>query len=291
MTLEALYRCGRRELAEAGVDSPAFDAMALFTRRFGLDRQALLLHGEQEAEKEKAEVYLADVRERAAGRPLQYILGEWPFLDMTLAVGEGVLAPREETELLVREGAARWRREHGDHAPARAADLCSGSGAVALGLAGAFPAAEVYAVENFPAAFRYLETNIARTGRHVTPLRLDVLRPESAAQLAPVELLAANPPYVRCGEIPGLQRELQREPRAALDGGGDGLVFYRAIASLWVPRLVPGGVCAVEIGEDQAAPVRALFEAAGLEAVETTKDFNGFDRVVTARRPRTRPEQ
>ena len=110
MTLEALYRCGRRELAEAGVDSPAFDARALFTRRFGLDRQALLLHGEQEAEKEKTEAYLADVRERAAVRPLQYILGEWPFLDMTLAVGEGVLAPREETELLVREGAARWRR-------------------------------------------------------------------------------------------------------------------------------------------------------------------------------------
>ena len=144
MTLEALYRCGRRELAEAGVDSPAFDAMTLFTRRFGLDRQALLLHGEQEAEREKTEAYLADVRERAAGRPLQYILGEWPFLDMTLAVGEGVLAPREETELLVREGAARWQREHGDHAPARAADLCSGSGAVALGLAGAFPAAEVF---------------------------------------------------------------------------------------------------------------------------------------------------
>ena len=76
MTLEALYRCGRRELAEAGVDSPAFDTMALFTRRFGLDRQALLLHGEQEAEKEKAEVYLADVRERAAGRFLRRLLAQ-----------------------------------------------------------------------------------------------------------------------------------------------------------------------------------------------------------------------
>ena len=82
--------------------------------------------------------------------------------------------------------------------------------------------------------------------------------------------------------MPSLQKEIQYEPRAALDGGGDGLVFYRAIAAHWVPCLARGGVCAVEIGEDQAQAVSELFRQAGLSQVEVTKDFNGFDRVVTA---------
>lgn len=285
MTLEQTYREGRRRLEQAGIDSPAFDAVCLFEQCFGLDRQGLILHGNEPAGEEPARRFFASVDERAKGRPLQYLLGVWPFLDMELAVGEGVLAPREETELLVREGAARLRREHpqtGTGEGLRIADLCSGSGAVALGLAGEFPAAFVRAVECFPAAFRYLTENICRTGRKVEPVRLDVLRPESAAGFAGLHLLAANPPYVSCGEIPSLQREIHFEPRAALDGGGDGLVFYRAIAAHWIPCLTAGGVCAVEIGENQAEAVAELFQRAGLSRVEVTKDFNDYDRVVTA---------
>lgn len=286
MTLEETYRAGRRELMEAGIESPAFDAVCIFEKYFGLDRQGLILRGREEAGEEASHAFFGSIRERAAGRPLQYILGVWPFLDMELAVGEGVLAPREETELLVREGAARLRRElpgAGDGEGLLIADLCSGSGAVALGLAGEFPAASVRAVERFPAAYSYLTENIRRTGRRVTPLSLDVLRPESADAFSGLSLLAANPPYVTCEEIDGLQRELHHEPRSALDGGGDGLVFYRAIAAHWIPCLAPGGVCAVEIGENQAAAVSGLFAQAGLTRIEVTKDFNGFDRVVTGR--------
>ena len=156
MTLEETYRAGRRELMEAGIESPAFDAVCIFEKYFGLDRQGLILRGREEAGEEASRAFFGSIRERAAGRPLQYILGVWPFLDMELAVGEGVLAPREETELLVREGAARLRRElpgAGDGEGLLMADLCSGSGAVALGLAGEFPAASVRAVERFPAAY------------------------------------------------------------------------------------------------------------------------------------------
>ena len=106
MTLEETYRAGRRELMEAGIESPAFDAVCIFEKYFGLDRQGLILRGREEAGEEASRAFFGSIRERAAGRPLQYILGVWPFLDMELAVGEGVLAPREETELLVREGAA-----------------------------------------------------------------------------------------------------------------------------------------------------------------------------------------
>lgn len=92
--------------------------------------------------------------------------------------------------------------------------------------------------------------------------------------------MVSNPPYVEAGAIAGLQKEVQREPRTALDGGEDGLVFYRAIAQLWVPRLKPGGVAAVEIGEEQAQAVTELFRDAGVREIEVRKDFNGLDRVV-----------
>ena len=183
MTLEETYRAGRRELMEAGIESPAFDAVCIFEKYFGLDRQGLILRGREEAGEEASRAFFGSIRERAAGRPLQYILGVWPFLDMELAVGEGVLAPREETELLVREGAARLRRElpgAGDGEGLLIADLCSGSGAVALGLAGEFPAASVRAVERFPAAYSYLTENIRRTGRAAPGKRRRFFRPFAA---------------------------------------------------------------------------------------------------------------
>ncbi|MDC0700802.1 peptide chain release factor N(5)-glutamine methyltransferase, partial [Blautia wexlerae] len=119
---------------------------------------------------------------------------------------------------------------------------------------------------------------------NVTPLQLDVLEPFSAAGLGALDAVVSNPPYVRAEEIPQLQAEVRREPRTALDGGADGLLFYRAIVDLWLPKLKPGGVAAVEIGEEQGGPVQELFERAGLEYVKVVKDFNGLDRVVVGSR-------
>lgn len=283
MTLEQVYRAGKKELEKAGLDSPAFDAMCLFRQAFGMDRQALIMEGAAPAEEAKAAAFEEAVRQRAEGRPLQYILGRWPFLDMELRVGEGVLTPREETELLVRTAAGLLRRQQpacGRGEGLSLLDLCAGTGAVALGLAGEFPAARVQAAEWYPQACEYLQENIRLTGRAVESLRLDVLDPASPEAFSGLALLTANPPYVASGEIPSLQREVQREPRTALDGGGDGLLFYRAIAARWLACLAPGGVCAVEIGEGQGEAVTALFRSAGLEQTEIFQDFNRLDRVV-----------
>ncbi|WP_050697184.1 peptide chain release factor N(5)-glutamine methyltransferase [Anaeromassilibacillus senegalensis] len=281
MTLRETYQKGKMLLQDAENEVPAFDAICLFQKTFGLDRQQLILHGEQAAKPEQAEAFLALCGERAQGRPLQYILGEWPFMDFTLTVGEGVLCPREETELLVYTAAERLKGRRNIHA----VDLCGGSGAVALGLASLLPEAEIACVERYEEAYRYLEENIRRTGfSNVTPLRLDVLEPSSAVRLEALDAIVSNPPYVRAEEIPQLQAEVRREPRTALDGGADGLLFYRAIVNLWLPKLKPGGVAAVEIGENQGGPVQELFECAGLEYVKVIKDFNGLDRVVVGSR-------
>ena len=135
-------------------------------------------------------------------------------------------------------------------------------------------------------AFSFLEQNTRRFGEgRVRPVRGDVLDAGAAEALLPhsVDVLISNPPYVRAGEISYLQPEVQQEPHSALDGGQDGLVFYRAIADYWIPRVKPGGVVAVEIGEEQAQDVCRLFQEAGVTELCVHQDLAGLDRAITGR--------
>lgn len=281
MTLGEVYRRGKKILEDAENESPAFDAGCLFEKAFGLDRQERILQSSKEADAQKAQACFSMARERAAGRPLQYILGEWPFLDFTLKVGEGVLIPREETELLVRTAAEMLKSVR----KPEIADLCSGTGAVALGLAELLPGAEVTAAEKYLQAMQYLRKNIAETKiQGVTAVEADVLSSAAAEKFPSLDGIVSNPPYVRRKEISGLQEEVRQEPREALDGGEDGLMFYRAIAKIWLPKLKPGGIAAVEIGEKQARAVVELFSE-GLMNIRVLRDFSGLDRVVCGVRP------
>lgn len=283
MTCRQLYLEARRRLSQAGIDSPGVDAALLSHRFLGLDRPGLALHGEEEPAPEQAAAFLQAVEERAARRPLQYILGEWEFLGLPLAVGEGVLCPREDTAVLVETLAQGLE---GRPAP-RGLDLCAGTGAVGLGLVSLVPGLSVQCVELSEKALPYLEENLRRHGRgRASALAGDMLSPELARSFAPgsLDFLASNPPYIETGELASLQPEVRREPSLALDGGADGLVFYRAIASLWLPLVKPGGLAAVEIGESQGQAVSQIFQQAGLTDVETVKDWAGLDRVVWGRR-------
>ncbi len=277
MTIGEIYHLGKSRLAQAGNESPAFDAACLMKLIFELDRQRLLLRSGEPAGDEKKEEYFQKIEERASGRPLQYIVGKWPFLDLELAVGEGVLIPREETELLVHTAAELLKK----HPSPRIIDLCSGTGAVALGLASLLPDSKITAAELYEQACAFLARNCEETGYgNVAFLRLDILDPKSAERFSGLDGIVSNPPYVKEDELAGLQIEVKREPQTALAGGADGLDFYRAIARLWIPRLKPGGIAAVEIGEGQAEDVRVLFEQAGLSEIKIYRDFNGIERVV-----------
>ena len=161
------------------------------------------------------------------------------------------------------------------------------TGAVALGLRTLLPQAEVLCLELSDRAFPYLEENLRRHGKGLAAARKgDVLSPALAGEFVPgsLDFIASNPPYIETGELPGLQPEVRREPALALDGGADGLVFYRAIVQLWAPLVKPGGLVAVEIGESQGPAVARLFQQAGLTAVETARDWAGLDRVVSGLR-------
>lgn len=279
MTCRELYSLCRKTLSSAGIDSPGNEAVLLAEHFLGLDRPGLAVHGDKIPAPEQEQAFLRAVSERAARRPLQYILGQWDFLGLTLAVGEGVLVPREDTAVLVEALAEKLK----DTASPRGLDLCAGTGAVGLGLCSLLESAEVLCLEISAQAFPFLKENIAAHPQYrARAVKSDILRPAAAAEFAPgsLDFIASNPPYIKSGELPGLQAEVQKEPALALDGGQDGLTFYRAITELRIPLLKPGGVLAVEIGEGQAQDVRGLFQNKGLSSLEVRKDWAGLDRCV-----------
>lgn len=279
VTYADLYTAVEAQLRDAGCDSPGFEAGCLLEDLGGLPRGHSPRHDQTAVPAARERTIRAAAAQRAEGRPLQYILGQWDFLNLTLSVGEGVLIPRPETELLCEAAAARLPRVPVPQEGRRVLDLCAGSGCVSLGLTSLYPAASVTAVELSPAAFRYLEENLYRyPGSRVWPIRADVLT-DAPCFGGCYQAVVSNPPYIPSDELPTLMREVRREPRMALDGG-DGYRFYRAIAQQWVPKLCPGGFCAVEVGQGQAQTVAALWKGAGLTGLEILPDLAGIDRVV-----------
>ena len=282
MTAQKLFSWARQTLSKAGVDSPDFDAKELIFHFLGLSREELIIKKEFVPPKAAQEAFQTAVLQRAGRRPLQYILGEWEFMGISLSVGEGVLIPREDTAVLVEELHFRL----GEKKAPMGLDLCAGSGAAALGLCKLRPDASAMCLELSESALVYLQRNLSAYPQYrVTSRQEDILLPPRGFGEGSLDFLLSNPPYIAKGELPFLQREVQKEPEMALNGGEDGLVFYRAIASLWLPLLRPGGVFAVEIGETQGEQVSALFSGAGAKNLSVKRDWANLPRVVSGEWP------
>lgn len=220
------------------------------------------------------------VARRLEGEPLQYILGEWEFFSLPFVVGPGVLIPRPDTECLVERALTYLKK----NPVARVADLCSGSGAVAVAIAHEAPQCWVTAVEWDQTAFGYLEQNIRlNQAGNVRAVRADVLA--GPQDLGPFDLIVSNPPYIPSAVIEELDISVRKEPHIALDGGEDGLTFYRAILSRWLSALSPDGALLVEIGFDQGHAVSELFSPY-FDEVECLRDYGGNDRVIIGTHPR-----
>ena len=279
MTYRELYLAARKFLSDAGIDDAGTDSLLLSEFFLGQDRSGLALHGEKLPSSEQETAFWNAVKERAEHRPLQYILGQWEFMGLSLQVGEGVLVPREDTAAAVEALAERLA---GMSEPV-GLDLCAGTGAAALGLCTLLPDAAVTCLEVSRQAFSFLERNLAAYPQYrVQALFGDILLAETAAKFAETsfDFIFSNPPYIPTSQLASLQPEVQNEPPMALDGGEDGLSFYRAICSLWLPLIKPGGILAVEIGEEQGETISALFAGHGLKKVEVKKDWANLDRCV-----------
>lgn len=236
----------------------------------GFEARQLARHLEKEGvcDKETADALVA---RRKKGEPLQYILGEWEFYSLPFLCGEGVLIPRADTETLCDKAIEFIGDRECD-----CIDLCSGSGCVAITVAEHCKNARVWALEKYDEAFAFLEKNIALNRSRTKAIKADLFTYEGGKY----DLIVSNPPYIKSDVMESLQAEVKREPKTALDGGEDGLLFYRAIVEKWVPHLKKGGMLAVEIGYDQADAVKELFTAAGLENIGSCCDLGGIERVI-----------
>lgn len=266
----------RAQLAAAGVEDTAFDAAQLLAAVAGEGwrlREAPLTLAE-------AEQLATLAARRAAREPLQYILGRWPFLDLELAVGPGVLCPRADTELLCEAAAALLA---GNPAP-HVLDLCAGTGCVGLGVKRFLPGALVTCLEKSPEAFCYLQKNLAEALPGACPplaaVQGDVFGFEASLAPGSLDLIVSNPPYVTGSEMEALAPELGFEPAMALYAAGEGLAFYQHIAPAYRAALAPGGWLAFEIGWQQAKAVLAILQAAGYQNPACKQDMAGNDRVV-----------
>jgi len=227
--------------------------------------------------------YWEIVERRASREPLQYILEGTEFMSLPFSVRPGVFVPRPETELLVELAEARLR-DRPLHQTISALDLCSGSGIIGVSLAARVPNLEVVAVESSSPAAVCTAANAQRNGvsGRVRVFEADALEYLSSESRSFTSILC-NPPYIATGELASLPREVrEHEPMAALDGGADGLDFYRRSAPLLARRLQADGFVMFEIGNTQGKAVSDLLWKAGLGAVEVAKDYAGHDRVVIA---------
>ena len=227
------------------------------------------------------EALKAMVARRAAGEPLQYVIGWAPFGRLRLAVGPGVFVPRPETETLADRAATFLRGRR----PLRVAvDLCTGSGAIACFLAAEVPGARVLATELDPGALAWAAGNAERYGVELLAGDLDAPLPAKLA--GRVDVLCANVPYVPSGAVATLPGDVRdHEPRLSLDGGPDGLDVFRRLAGRATHWLAAGGRLYAEIGEDQAEAAAALLTEAGLAEVAVHQDLVGRDRIVEGTRP------
>ena len=269
-------------LQASGCPDPDFDAVELTRLVTGQDPRL----SETPLTEEQAARLARLAALRFERRPLQYIEGKWGFLDFEVQVGEGVLIPRQDSEVICLKAIDLLK---GQAAPA-VLDLCAGSGCLGLAVKSRCPAARVTAVEKSAEALPWLQKNAAEAlpgfdAAHpaLNVQQGDVFQWNKGQAEGQFDLILANPPYLTAEEMRTLQPEVEFEPAMALDGGEDGLDFYRHIAKAYRPLTKPGGWLVMEFGWQQWEPVKALLEAAGWQDVQRILDAEGRDRGAAAR--------
>ena len=267
MTYRELCRC----LVDGGIDCAEREAALLAEHFCGVSMASLMADPQKDLGSEALE---AAVTRRLTREPLAYILGEWSFFEEQYLVSPACLIPRPETELLVEQAISLLPQG------AHFADLCTGSGCIAVSTLCHRPDCRATALDLFPETAALAQKNARRNGvSHRLRVTVgDVLDPLCLSDDGPFDAVLSNPPYIQTRVVDGLEPELFHEPRAALDGGDDGMLFYRRIVSTFLGRLKPQGFFLFEIGYDQQADILALAESHAL-CGKVLPDLSGNPRV------------
>lgn len=278
-TYNNLFLDTRAALRKAGIEGAQLEARELVCYACGKSREQLYrdmsLYVSGDTERQVKEL----VERRLAGEPVAYIVGEWEFYGIPLTVTSDVLIPRDDTEILAERAIQKAKQvEDG----VRVLDLCAGSGCVGISIASQVPGCRVVLGELSEGALRVCKQNVRRNelNARVTCISVDAMKPPVPA-LWDFDVIACNPPYIPTGDIAGLDTSVKDfEPLMALDGGEDGLDYYRFIAAEWKNALRLGGSLIFEVGIGQAAQVEEILAQNGYENIQTVADTQGIWRVV-----------
>nr|WP_326165500.1 peptide chain release factor N(5)-glutamine methyltransferase [uncultured Oscillibacter sp.] len=278
ITYNDLYLDVRQTLRGSGVEAATLEARELVCFGTGKSREELQRDSRLYASPEREAQVRRLVERRLAGEPVAYLIGEWEFYGLPLDISQDVLIPRPDTEVLA-EQAIAYIQTLGE---CRVLDLCAGSGCVGLAIASQAPQARVSLGEIDDSALKICRQNIRRCGlsARVSPIQADALE-KPPRSLGEFHCIVCNPPYIPTADIAGLEPSVRDyEPHLALDGGADGLDFYRSITQSWREALVPGGRLYLEVGIGQADRVLRLMRGQGFGDLQVVKDHHKIPRVV-----------
>lgn len=269
-----------KALENSGNPDARFDALCIFQDMLNETHPLFL---PSEPVEESAEKKIRELTEkRCSGYPLQYLLGQWEFFGFPVKVGEGVLIPRPDTETLVEQIIDICKKNHLESP--EIADLCSGSGCIAIALKKHIPGAKVYAAELSDEALVYLRQNVSDNNADIEIMQGDVLDENFSRRFSGLDIIVSNPPYLTGEEMQSLQTEVSYEPEKALYGGTDGLDFYRRMTALWKDSLKTGGWLAYEFGMGQHDAVKEILEHNSFTDIELRIDGGGIIRTAAGRK-------
>ncbi len=279
--ISAILSSAIRTLEASGIDNARREACWILEELMQLPSSSLAARLQQNLPEEMAADFAERIRRRASGEPLQYVIGNVDFFNVRLEVGPGVLIPRPETEELVEFVVETLFK---GVSPKSICDVCTGSGAIALALATAFPKASVWATDISQEALAWSERNLRRLAlANVTLLLGDLFSPLPSD--AAFELVTANPPYVSEADYAGLEAVIrEHEPRLALIADDGGMALLKRIAAEAKRRLAAGGWLVCEIGDDQGASMTEVLRAEGYGDVAVRQDMAHRDRIAVGRK-------
>lgn len=273
MTIKDIYINTKEKIGEE-------EARIIITHFLSLNQNEIYTKSNLIVDIDKIDVINNAINKRLNHIPLQYILGQWPFKNLNFTIGEGVLIPRDDTEVLVDVADKIIKENH----LTKCIDLCAGSGIIGITLKNQNPNTNFTLVEKSSLAYSYLLTNIKNTKIEVNPICEDLNTYADKLSDNSLELIVSNPPYIKTSELNTLQYEIKYEPSMALDGGKDGLDFYVSIINKYSCKLNLNGYICLEIGEDQFIAVSSLLKNNNYKNIKCFKDIQNLDRVIIAQK-------
>ena len=275
--LEAIQK-STEFLAKRGIESPRLQAELLLAHRLKMPRMKLYLNFERALTNEETDEYREMLKRRGLREPLQHITGSTSFCGFEITVNRHALVPRPETEILAEQG---WTYLAGLNSASTALDLGTGTGCIAIVLASKCAGAKIFASDISPEALA-----LAKQNAENNKVQIEFLQSDGFATVSKdlqFDLIISNPPYIPTAEIETLQPEVRDfDPRRALDGGADGLDFYRRFAAQGKSFLKPGGKIMLEFGDGQAAAIRNIFENEKWIVEAVKDDYSQRERILIA---------